>query len=840
MNILHQALTGGAHVRRLLSTRPGLTALTVGIIAIGVGLTCAIFSVVNAVIWRPLPYPNADRLVSVGHRASRVELSQTGVSNGIYLYYLKQADLFEDFGTYQERQATFVGHGDPERIRVALVSPSALTTVEARPFVGRLLHITDFQQNVGNGIVLSHELWTRRFGADPGILGQVVEVERFPPLTVVGVANPGFVFPRYGIQAWIASPPEAMADKGKASVRNLMISTVARLKRGVTPAMASQKLAALQPSFPAVFSDITAEQLSQLGLQPTVIPFRDVIVGSVQTPLVLLGLASGLLLAVTWANSLTLAMVRAEALRGEVAVLSSLGASSRDVFLRFASESIAIAGLSSALAYGVSKFAIETRFGFPPEAIPRSNELSVDFSTFLIVAGLSLAIAFTLALTSFMTCQRTSVAEALRGAGSRVFGGTRSQSARRVLVTIQVAMTVPLIVGSALMAQTFWSLTGLPLGFDGSGIVTFTVPVPTTKSSGDYYHDVARTHDSILRGLRALPGMSAVEAATMFPFTPRDGATEFRIAVADGPGDRQAYSRLSYATPGYFETMHIPLVGGRRFETSDMTVDTPGVILSETLAKTLFANEDAVGKRIKWASAVTRWADNKPYPPYTVVGVVGDTPISSLQQRNTNIFYFPHVYPVPVPVVTGVISDHVPDTQVYVVRTDLPLASVAPSVRQVVAGVNSRLVVTNFETVKDRVDSAYARPRLIMLLLTVAAVAALGLALSGLYGVLSYTVARRTNELAVRMALGASSRAASWIILREGMTIGIAGVIVGSSVTLVFTSVIRAILYQVTATDPLTFAVAGVFVLFTVLLATLWPTHRVTRIDPVRALRGSW
>ncbi|PYP23043.1 MAG: hypothetical protein DMD55_18260 [Gemmatimonadetes bacterium] len=828
---------GVRHALRRLLRRPGFSVPVALTLALGIGASAAVFALVNGILIRPLPYREADRLVAVGHAASRVELPMTGVSLGMADYYRAQNHVFEDIGVYVEHVGTLTDLDQPERVRWAFATPSVFSVLRTAVSLGRLIRPGDYEAGivgVVHGALVSHDLWVSRYGADSGLVGRTIELDRLR-VPVVGVLEPGFHFPHPETDVWLAfgwAPRYA----AKAGLGSLWASAVARLKPGVSLAEARRDLQRLVHSLPDAFPDVTQAQLEALGLRGAVVPLKDAIIGEVGVALLLLLATGGFLLLITWANAANLSLVRAEGLRHEVALAHALGATDRHLARRFLSEGVLLSTVGGALGFALASAAIQVHFGFAPDAIPRLGDVGVDLTVLAVILGLSLSSAGLLAGVAFLSARRRpDLAGTLAGAVGRMTAGHRQQVVRSFLVAWQVAFALALLIGSALMAQSFWHLRHVRLGFDPEGAVTFRLPVPPPSGSKNYYHATARIHQEVLERLRAIPGVAAVEAASTsgFPVTPVPSFYNVRLSVADRAADSSRewpYAELSFATPGYFRAMRIPVLTGRTFRWEDTGREAHGVILSASLARALFDREDPIGRRVRWARASRD-------PDYTVVGVAGDVPSDRIQDGPTKVLYFPNIYPPKADTITGVVHIYIPDDEFYVLRTHLSPMSLTPAIRRVIREVDPKLLITQIGTLEALLDGSMARARLTMVLLLVAAATALALAVTGLYGVLSYAVSRRTAELGVRIALGARPAAVVRMVVRQGALLTLAGIGLGTLGAVVLTRYLRALLYEVSPTDPVAFAAMAGLLFAVGLAASYLPARRAARLDPMMALR---
>ncbi len=814
-------------VRRLARAR-GFTVTTLVTLALGIGVTAAVFALVNAVLIRPLPYPDADRLVAIRHAASRVELAGTGLSHGMLRYYREQNRVFEEIGYYDERTRIIRGPGEPERVRGAYISPSVLRVLRATPYLGRLLTDAEMVPGTPTGRIISYDLWVRRFGSDPNIIGRTIEIQGRGGGEVVGVMEPGFHFPHAETQVW-----ETFWMVGsKASPHGLAWSGIARLKPGVSREDAERDLQRLVRSLPDAFPDVTEQQLQEMGLRAVVVPFKDVIVGDVRVALLLLMGTAAFLLLITWANTTNLTLVRAETQRREVAVERALGATDGRLARRCFTESFLLAVIGGLLGLAIAHVAVEARFGFALDEIPRLREVAVDGTVVGVVVGLSLLSAGLLGMVSLLGARRTDLSDALTGSSGRMTTGRREQTGRRLLVTGQIAMALTLLIGSALMAQSFWKLKQVELGFEPRGALTFYPPLAPDRYD---YFTTARTHDEILRRLRALPEVEAAEAASLpgFPLAPVSSLYDEAIAVADRPADPNEgwpYALWGFATPGYFRAMGIPLVSGRTFKADDMSLETPGVILSEALAGALFDGDDPVGRRV-------RWANIGGFPDYTVVGVAGSVTGETIRDGPTKMMYFANVYPPRGDTIVNVVLHYIPLQEVYMVRTNVPPMSLVTAVRRIVREVDPDLLLTRVAAMEDVVNDSMAHARLMMLLMFVGAGTALFLGVIGIYGVLSYTVRQRTSELGVRIALGAAPGHVVSMVVRQGALLSFAGIAMGLVAAFMLTRFLDSLLYEVSPSDPVAFMSMAVLLLMVALAASYMPARRAGRIDPVQALK---
>jgi putative ABC transport system permease protein len=825
MTVLFASLRRAA---RRLRRAPTYTATVTVSLALGIGVVAAVFALVDAVLLRPLPYPGAGRLVDVGHAAA-VELAQDGLSSGTFAHYREHARVFDGIGVYVEHQMTLTGPGAPEQAGVAMVSPEVLPLLGVVPVVGRLPTGADAEPGAPQRVFISHEVWARRFARDPGVVGRELEVGR-KRIEVAGVMPAGFHFPSPGTHVWLTWPQQADA----AGVQSLYMSGVARLRPGVTPDAAERDLQRLVVTLPDAYGDVTAKQLEEMGLRARVVPLKELVVGDVRVPLLLLMGTAAFLLLITWANAVNLALVRAEGQRRTVAVERALGAPAGHLAGRFFSESVLLAAVGGALGLVLASRAIALRFGFTAEQLPRLEEVGTGAAVVGLVAALALLSAALLGAVAMARAVRGGMAGALAAGAGRSTAGRAERTGRAVLVAAQVALALTLLIGAALMARSFWKMKGVEPGFRAEGAMTFHTPVPATAYGS--YHLTARVHHDVLERLRALPGVQSAEAVSLsgLPLTPVPDFWRNRfkpVGRAAQPGQEWPAAATSFATPGYFRSMGIPLLRGRTLEARDMSRTAPGVVLSASLASALFGDQDPVGRKV-------RWADMGGYPAYIVVGVVGDVAGQTVRDGPARTLYFPNVYPPAADTVTGAVLDLIPDEEVYVVRSTLPAASLVPAVRKIVQEVDSKLVIARVASLDEVVAASRAQARLTMVLLGVGAATALLLGAIGIYGILSYAVRQRTAELGVRMALGATPESVTRMVVRQGLTLALAGAAAGVAASLALTRFLGSLLYEVSPGDPLAFVAMATLLVGVAVVASYFPARRAGRIDPVQAIKG--
>ncbi len=821
-----QMILGIALAVRRLCRAPAFSAATVATLGLGIGATSATFALIHAVLLEPLPYVDADRLVAVRHAAPGWGVADGGQSEGTYLHYRMNNRSFDDFGVYVENVVTITDGETPERIPVALASASLFSVLDVRPAIGRTFTPSDDEPGAPPIVVISNGLWVRRYGADPGVLGRTIELNRLT-FQIAGVMPPGFDFPRPETQVWYNMSPNA----ANARVRTLDLAGVAKLKRGVTPKQAAIDLQRLVPSLEDAYPE-ARDVLRDAQLRALVIPLKTAIVADARPGLVILFCTASVVLLVAWANLATLFLVRAERQRKDVAVERALGAAGVDLARRILSEPLVLAVLGSALGLACAYAGVVSRFGFDAGQIPRLDRIQVNGPVIAFTATLLMVSGVVLGVASLRKAGNVELMAALKGTLGRMTADHRWHTAQHLLVGGQIALALPLLIGSAVMVRSMWRLNHVDLGFDPRGTLTFEVSLPFRPYPT--YQAAARFHDRMLERLRAIPGVAAAEAVMGLPLTPLPSVVHQPVTVTDGGDDADRSSPVAVVnlvTPGFFSAMHIPLIAGRWFEAGDVGSHAVPTIISAALARALFGQQEAIGRAI-------RFVKYSKYPSYVVVGVVGNIQGEGIAVEPSRVLYFP--------VLAGVTGDpqgrvpipFFPFDMSVIVRTSLPPTSIASSARGVVHDLDSKVPLSRFRGMDAVVDASTARTRLTTVLVLLAGGAALFLAVIGAYGVVSYGVSQRTSEFGIRLALGASPEAVTRMVLLESSRVGLIGVGVGLLLAFALTRFLSGVVFGVSPVDPVSFAMMSLLLLSTTVAASYLPAYRAGRLDPTTAIRS--
>jgi predicted permease len=810
-------------VVRRLRRSPGFTVTGSATVALAVGASVVVFSLVDAVLIRPLPYPDAERLVSIQHAAPGIDQPGDGISAAAYFVY-GDAEAVERLGVLTEARVNLTGQGDPERIEVALASHDLFATLGIPALHGRVFQPADAHR--GDRLtVLEHGTWKRRYGGDPEMVGQRITING-REWTVVSVMPPGFGFPRPSTQAWLHVTPE----RAEAGIRDFYHVAVARLRPGFSAPDAASELARLRPAFAEGWADASPRWLEQAGLTAVVQPLKERVVGDVTLPLWLLFGAVVLLLLVASANVTNLFLVRAEQRRGELALHLALGAGRGAVLRHFVLEGLALAALGGLLGLLAGAAAVDMLLASAPLEIPRLHEVAVDGRSFLFVALLTLVAGATFGCVPIWCHRRLDVRAALKGGGGTGVDAPSRQGPVRVLVGAQVAVALTLVVGSLLMVRSLQRLMQVDRGFDGEGVSTMFITLPFGRYPA--FDDARRFFDRVLQDVRALPGVEAAGACTDLPLSPIVwGEDLLPLDVEGRPTDAAepaGRARLQQYFPGYLEALRIQQAG-HRFAGGEPASTSRPVLVSASLARRLFGESSPLGRRVRLAARAEA-VDSDP-PWNTVVGVVGDVRDASLAGAPSPILYVPVL---DRPVVEG----WIPRGMYLVVRASVDPGSLPPAIRRIVGAVDPDVPISDVATMTALVAADTARRRFTMTLLAIAAATALFLGTVGLYGVVSCSVGRRRHEIGVRMALGARSSEVGRMIVGEALEVTLVGLAAGTVAALWLTRFLGALLYDVAPSDPLAFAATAGLLLAVSVLASWLPARRAARIDPSRALRS--
>jgi putative ABC transport system permease protein len=792
---------------RTIRRSPGFALAVVLTLALGIGANSAIFSVVHAVLLRPLPFGEPDRLVRLYGRYP--EVGRTGTSLPDFQDWRAQSHSFAQMAARYNAAFVLTGEGEPERVIADRVTANFLGTFGVRPALGRSF-LPEEEQVGGDDrvVILDYGYWQRRFAGDPRIVGRQIQLSG-QPFQVVGIAPKDF---RIARDVDLYAPARADTTMPR---RAEFLDVYARLKPGVSVQQADADLAAvlrhLAEEYPATNATIRSE----------VVGLQDDMVQGVRPALLAFMGAVALVLLIACANVANLLLARAATRDREVAVRVALGAGRARLMRQLLTESVVLAIIGGALGLAMATWAVAAVRGTDVRFLPRQGEISIDGTIVAFTLVLSVATGLLFGLAPAIRLSRGSLHATLREGARGATGGSLAR-VRGALVLGEVAVALMLLVGAGLLIRSFDKLTKVDLGFEPSQVLTYSVTFPSAKF-GDR-DQAAPLYDALLERAKALPG---VQQAALSADLPMGGASYLSFSIQgrpdrpERPGAAPEDMQPFAVSPDYFATMHIPLKRGRLITAADRAGATPVAVISEEAARRFFADgRDPIGSRLTFgnpANPKTTWM--------TIVGIVGN-----IAQEGVTAKPYAQLYQS---------IDQSPTRVVYVsLRSDRDPLLLASSVRGTVRAVDPDLLVNDIQTLEDRVSQNIARPRLSVLLIGAFSAIALLLAAIGIYGVMAYTVAQRTREIGVRMALGADPHEVKQLVVRQGMRPALIGVAVGLVAAFAATRLIASLLYGVSAVDPLTFVLVPLFLIAVALLATYLPARRATRVPPTVALQA--
>ncbi len=800
---------------RGLRRSPGFTVAAVLTLALGIGATAAIFSVANGVLLSPLPYGDADGVVNIWSSWSNFP-DKTWVSEAEYQYYYQENRTLDGVALYQTFNVNFTSPENPERVGAAAVTPNTLEVLQVDPVLGRTF-TWDEAHRQDSVIMLGYGVWQRRFSGDRGLVGTNVLVNG-RSRTVVGIIPEGFVLPvDYGSASVsevfypysIDVETPVQVPQGGGSHGSYV---VARLANGETAETALMDLQGLIGRL-----EVAGIMTKERAFQPRVYPVKEDIVGTARgTIFVLLG-AVGFVLLIACGNVANLLLSRSEVRVKEVAVRTALGAGRARIFRQLLTENVLLAGLGGALGLAVAWFGVDVLLAINPDAVPRSASVQVDGTVMAFTAGVSVLTAMLFGLMPAWRVSRGKLGASLnantRGAGSKA----RSNRTQGLLVASQMAMVVILLTGSGLMIKTFVELLRIDPGFHAENVLTLRITTP-----GSAYPDapaVAGFYEELLRRVREVPGVRTAGAARILPLATTMGDAGFRPVWYQRAPNESTQADWQWATPGYFESMGIPLLQGRLFDGQDVVGGQTVVVINQSLARRYWGDDDPVGTAVLAMGGDTA----------VVVGVVGDIRHNGIIADVKDRFYRPHAQ------VTRSLGSMRSMTLTVAGQGD-PGGLIGP-IRREIRTMDPSMPINEVATMDEVMSGTVAQPRFAMILLVAFAALALTLAVVGIYGVLAYAVSQRTQEIGVRLALGADTSQVVRMVVRQGMTMALTGVAVGTGVAWFATDLMAGLLYRVTPQDVTTFLAVPVLFSAVALLACWLPAARAARVRPAEALR---
>ncbi len=810
-------------VRRLFRT-PGFAAVAVLTLGLGIGANTAIFSVVNGVLLRPLPYADPDRLVGVWHSAPGMNIPVMNQSPATYLTYRDDGRVFEDIGLWNNGGASVTGTGEPERIEVLYVSDGTLGVLGVEAALGRRFSKEDDSPGSPQRVLLTHGYWQRKLGGDPAVLGRVLIVDG-TPREIVGVLPAAFKFLNTAPQ--IVLPFQL--DRAKLFIGNFSYQAVARLKPGVTLAQANADIARMLPlvlerfPLPAGF---TRQMFEEVRMAPNVRPLSVDVVGDIgRTLWVLLGTV-GLVLLIACANVANLFLVRAEGRQQELAIHAALGASRTRIAWELLSESMALGVAGGAVGLVFARLAIQLLVALAPQGLPRVDDIRVDAAVLTFTAVISVLAGLLFGILPVLKFTKPQLSAALKEGGRASSDGKARHRARNTLVVAEVALAVVLLIGSGLMIRTFQAMRRVDPGFtQPEQVLTLRVSIPASLVPDK--EQTARTHEQIARRLAQIAGVTGVGLSSSITMDGNDSNDPIFVEDFPGPGGRlPPLRRFKWIGEGYFEAMGNRLIAGRPISWNDVYTRAPVVVVTENFAREYWKEPAAaIGRRVR---------QNPKNPWRSIVGVVADSRDDGVARPAPGIVYWPllisEFWDEPLMVQRNV---------GYAVRTSRAGSpTLLKEIQQAVWAVNGSIPIARVRTLDQMRSESMAQTSFMLVMLAIAATVALLLGVVGIYGVISYIATQRTREIGIRIALGAGSRAVTGLFLRQGLVLAAVGIAIGVAASAILTRVLSALLFGVSAMDPLTYLAVSVGLTAVALLASYIPAARAARVDPAIALRA--
>ena len=805
MNKLFQDLRYGM---RMMMKQPAFTLVAVVTLALGIGANTAIFSLVNSILLRPLPFREPDRVVRMLQASPKLGLNSWGVSQADFAAYREQNRSFETIALYNSSETNLTGVGEPERLPVTTVTADFFKVLGVNPLLGRTF--VEGEDAPGRNLicVISHRFWQRRFGGDPNILGKTLSLNN-TPTQIVGVMPAEFKMPRLEIELWtpLAHDPKRMNP--------YFFSVIARLKPGVQVAQAQTDTTEVLQNFGRQHPKTAEAAGIAEGNGPSTIvkPIKEVMLGRTQKPLLVLLAAVAFVLLIACANVANLLLARATSRTREIAVRVSLGATPRRIARQLLTESVLLSMIGAIFGVALAAIGIRTLDKLPITGIVRIEEVSLNGRVLVFTAGLSVLTGL---LFGFMPALRAYAMGIQSGMREGARGSVSHRRLNSALVAVQFALSLVLLIGAGLLLKSFHRLESVDLGFNAENTLVMVANLPRAKYDNE--EKALQFYGSAIERLRTSPGFKSVGLISNLPFV--DGGSVDGFVVEgqeplENTGSQIEQAEMVSVSPGTFQTLGIPLLQGRDFQTSDDAKSLPVTIIDEPLARRYWPAGDAIGKRIR-TGGNDAWL--------TIVGVAGGIKHISLAEENR-----PHMY-FPLP--------QSPDQRAwFVVRTDGPPSAAIGTFRAAIKQVDADMPLFLVRTMTDIIDQTLGTQRLTNILLTAFAIIALTLAAVGIYSTMSVYVGSRTKEFGIRLALGAEPGALRRVVLRQGMLLTAAGVIVGIGGAFALTRMIQSLLFEVSATDPVVFTAIPLLLVIVSLFACYTPARRATKVDPLIALR---
>ena len=790
---------------RMLIRKPSFTLIAVLTLALGIAATTATFTVVNAVLLRKLPVANPERVVVVHNQMPKINLPRTSVSALQYIDYSRQTDAFESSAAFGTRNVNLTGVAMPERLQAGRVTASFFPTLGINPVAGRFFTADEDRTGNERVAVLSTALWKRLFGSNTSAVNNSIQLNA-DYYQVVGVAPAGIeeIYPNVDLWIPMAFTPRELSEERRFS---LSFTMLARLKSGTTIQHAQNIMTGLARSTPG--SDLSSFNIEVRSL-------TDEYVSDVRRPLLVLLFAVMAVLLISCVNVANLLLARATVRSHEIAVRAALGAGRSRIIRQLLTESLLIALLGGVIGMLLAQWGTKALLALAPSDLPRLSGVQLDLRMLLLSIGVSLVCGVIFGLLPALTAAKTDLVSSLKDSERTDSPGATRQWLRRTFVVAEVAMALVLLISAGLLIRSFNKLLDVRPGFNPENVITLRMSLPSAQYNSA--PKVAAFYDSVLARVAALPGVQHAGAAYQTPFTPgADNSTFFIRDRHANPGDPQPHADYAYVSSDYFNSIGLPILKGRGFQPSDMRAGNyfaPNsvAIIDEELAKRFWPNGNALGGGISWGREGP-WA--------TVVGICATAQLKDLTEQSKGTFYLPAYF----------------SSSTLVVRTAGDPRALTAAIREQVLAVDPNQPVYDVKTMEERVALTLETRRFAVVLLSVFGAMALLLAAIGLYGVLAFAVSQRTREIGIYMALGARARDVLFMVIKQGMSLVLAGVVLGVGGAYVLTRTIRSLLFEVAPTDSVTFLIVPLLLAVVGFIACYVPARRATKVDPLVALR---
>ena len=796
---------------RGLAKKPAFAAIAVLTLALGIGANTAIFSVVHAVLLRPLPIKEPDRVMTFWHSAPAKGLQHMDLNDAMFAYYRHRTRTFETLAAFETGEFSLTSGGEPEAVPGAIVTFDYFNVLGREPLHGRTFTAQEDTPGNSHVVLLSYGLWQRRFGGNPNIVGQSINVDN-EPATVVGIMPADFDFPDPAERASSSGHVQLWVPKGldpqDSNSYNLL--AVGRLKPGASADEAKKEIDALYQAFATQSGKKLGDGVPESTVTAVLLPLQRHIVGEVRRPLLVLLGSIGLVLLIACANLTNLMLARAASRTRELAVRQCLGASAIRIARQTLTESLLLSFLGTLVGVLLAIWIVTALKSLVSSQIPHVETARIDATVLLFTVAVMLLTGVLCGLAPALRSARINLQDAIKE-GARGSTSGSNKRLNNLFVVSQLALSLVLLIGAALFLQSFRNLLSVNPGFRADNVLMAQVSLPEQK-----YKEKAQTesfYNQLRQGVGSLPGVQAVELCQVVPFSGGGGGAPFTVEGFEHEQSKVAWLRSS--TPGYFNAMGMPILKGRGFESTDTATSLPVAIVDEKLAQRYSSQGDLVGKRLRIGDG----------PWLSIVGVV-----PNVKNRKLDEDAWPYVY--------RPYSQWVRRETMLVVRSEMDPTTITGSIRNEVAKLDPELPLSRVSTIRQAMDRSLVTTRLTNWLLAGFALTALLLALTGIYGVMALNVANRRNEFGIRLALGAQATNVLRLILGQGLRLAVVGVGIGLLAAIVFTRLLQGLLFGISASDPLTFVVIAALLVGVALLACWIPARRATKVDPLEALRS--